>query len=231
MAWQLFRALDRDWSDLSRSLLARAALMRWRQDPMLSQFSDLPAIIAALRDPSSGPECTNGILAALAARSGRDDVAARTLLQALLPGLTNIAKRLGRGYVDDELEAEVLTEAIDRIRNYPLERRPHAIAANVTLDVFGAITRRRQRTNDTPFDLDAEAELELELDPSEQVCELVHDALERGKIRSVDAQLLLSVAVGHDTISARAEREGLTYNAMCERWRRARNRLRTAVAA
>jgi hypothetical protein len=229
MAWQLVRALDQDWNELSRTFAARAALTRWSQDPVLGLYSDLPAIIAALRDTNRDGEASNDILAALAVRARHDDLAARTLLQALLPGLINIAKRIGRGSVDDELEAEVLTEAIDRIRNYPIERRPHAVAANVTLDVLGTITRRRQRSDETPFELDVETDVGR--DPSEHVCELVHDALDRGKLRPVDAHLLLSIAVGHDTISQRAEREGLTYNAMCERWRRARNRLRTAVAA
>ncbi|HXC18535.1 MAG TPA: hypothetical protein VNT80_01370, partial [Acidimicrobiales bacterium] len=43
-----------------------------------------------------------------------------------------------------------------------------------------------------------------------------------------DAELLLSVAIGNDTLRRRAAREGLTYAAMHERWRRARNRLRKA---
>jgi hypothetical protein len=37
------------------------------------------------------------------------------------------------------------------------------------------------------------------------------------------------VSVGTDTLRGRAEREGVSYGAMTERWRRARDRLRRAV--
>lgn len=71
----------------------------------------------------------------------------------------------------------------------------------------------------------------LETDASLEICEIVEDALNQGSLRRRDARLLLSIAVGHDTIRSRAEREGVTYEAMNERWRRARNRLRLALVA
>jgi hypothetical protein len=62
-----------------------------------------------------------------------------------------------------------------------------------------------------------------------EVVELVTTAWSRGRLARGDAQLLLSVAVGTDTLRRRAEREGVSYAAMTERWRRARDRLRRAV--
>jgi hypothetical protein len=151
------------------------------------------------------------------------------MLQALLPGLVNVAKRLGHGRVDDELEADVLAEAVHRIRRYPLDRRPRAIAANVQLDVFGRLARQRRRRVD-PF-AGAPSLVGADPDPSVEVSGLVLDAVAAGRLRACDAELLLSIAVGRDTMRRRAERDGLSYAAVNERWRRARDRLRRAVTA
>ncbi len=227
MALQLFDALDREWAVLVVSPAIRSALRRWSDDPVLSRYQDLGALIRVLRRGARDPEYTNRILAALIRRAAVDDLAARTTLQALIPGLFNVTKRLGGAVIDEELEAQVLTEAFDRIRHYPLERRPRAIAANVIQDVFGRVCRARQRAGDHVAD--AAAPVEPPPDPSLEICELVDDALRAGHLRRCDADLLLSVAVGHDTLTGRAQREGITYQAMHERWRRARNRLRAAV--
>lgn len=233
MAPELFAALDREWQTVCSSRLADRGRSRWTDDALCG-YADLSELIATLRRSRHDPETADAILAALARRAPSDELAARTLLQALLPGLFNVAKRLGHGRVDEELEAEVLAESVARIRTYPIERRPRVIAANITLDVFGAITRRRQRA--ARVALEPVANLELREiaaapDPSTEVCELIEDALEQGSLRESDARLLLAIAVGHDTIGGRARREGIAYDAMNERWRRARNRLRVAVAA
>jgi hypothetical protein len=227
MALQLFDALDREWAVLVVSPAIRSTLRRWSDDPVLARYPDLGALIRALRGGARDPEQTNKILAALIRRAAGDDLAARTMLQALIPGLVNATKRLGGTVIDEELEAQVLTEAFDRIRNYPLERRPRAIAANVIQDVFGQVCRARSRAQTQTAN--AAAPVESSLDPSVEICELVDDALRAGHLRRCDADLLLSVAVGHDTLTGRAQREGVTYQAMHERWRRARNRLRAAV--
>ena len=236
MAWHLFRAIDDDWSCFINTGTGHLVCDGWSDDPVLGLLRDPAGVVAALRASGDDPAGADRILGALARRAPHDDVAARTMLQALIPGLVNVAKRLGHGHVDEELEAQVLTEAIDRILNYPLERRPRAIAANVTWDVFGRISRQRRRaTTGQPVGVERRPELDgwgaAPVDPSEEVCELIADAVADGKLRESDARLLVAIAVGHDTIRRRAEREGVTYTAMNERWRRARNRLRTAVAA
>jgi hypothetical protein len=229
MTWQLFRALDAEWEVLVGSAAGRAATTRWAADPVLGPQPDLSGIVAVLRAGGADPAGADRLLAALAARAPADDVALRVMLQALLPGLANVAKRLGRGVVDETLEADVIVEAVDRIRNYPLGRRPRAIAANVVLDVFGRIARRRSGRDDWTTVTLYDGHPVVEVDPSVEVMELVVDAHERGWLRPADTELLLSVAVGTDTLGRRAEREHTTYAAVHERWRRARERLRRAV--
>jgi hypothetical protein len=228
MTWQLFRALDAEWEVLVKSAAARAATARWAGDAVLGPQPDLTGIVAVLRAGGSDPAGADRLLGALAARAPADDVALRVMLQALLPGLANVAKRLGRGVVDETLEADVIVEGVERIRHYPLGRRPRAIAANVVLDVFGRIARRRA-DDDWPVIALYDAPPVVELDPSVEVLELIIEAREGGWLRPADAELLLSVAVGRDTLGRRAEREHTTYAAVHERWRRARERLRRSV--
>jgi len=229
MRSRLFAALDQEWETLRSSRAADRALARWADEPALREFTSLAALIEAVRRGGRDPERADQILVALARRAAQDDFAARTVLQAVLPGIVNVAKRIGHGAIDDDLEAEVLTEAVKRIRTYPIDRRPRTVAANITWDVFGAITRRRRRDRLEP----APELLEpvVDDDPSREVCDLVGDALDAGLLRKHDAQLLLAIAVGHDTIGRRADREGVSYDAMNVRWRRARNRLRVAAVA
>jgi hypothetical protein len=228
MQWRLFRALDDEWRALIRTHASEDARVRWADDAVLSRLAHPAAIVEFLRAGVGDPSAKNRLLAALARRAPSDDFAMRTMLQALLPGLVNVAKRLARGAADDELEAQVLTEAVYRIRHYPLERRPRSVAANVTLDVFGTIvrdrTRRRAASRRDVVGLPPDGG-----DPSVEVVELVSTAWSQGRLATGDAQLLLSVAVGTDTLRRRAEREGVSYGAMTERWRRARDRLRRAV--
>jgi hypothetical protein len=230
MPWRLFPALDDDWRLVVRGAPASAARARWAHDPVLGSFPDVGAVVEALRSGTLDRAAADRVLGALAARAADDEVALRTMLQALLPGLVNVAKRLARGGVDEDLEATVVAEAVERIRGYPLDRRPRAIAANVVLDVLGVITRERARTDDRERRAALPAAAST-LDPSVEVWELVHDADDEGRLRGGDAELLLSLAVGTDSLRQRAEREGTTYGALSERWRRARDRLRRAVTS
>jgi len=228
MQWRLFRALDDEWGALARTRASEAATARWSDDAVLSTLPHPAAIVEFLRAGSGDVAVKNRLLAALARRAPSDDFAMRTMLQALLPGLVNVAKRLRSGSSDDELEAQVLTEAVNRIRHYPLDRRPRSVAANVTLDVFGTIVRDRARRRAAAA-RDVVGRPPDDEDPSVEVMNLVETAWSQGRLATRDAELLLSVAVGSDTLRRRAEREGVSYGAMGERWRRARDRLRRAV--
>jgi hypothetical protein len=68
---------------------------------------------------------------ALAALAPSDQLAARTLLQALLGGLCNLARCVGR---DANAVDDVVSLAYERIRTYPAHR-PGSVSGNVLLDV------------------------------------------------------------------------------------------------
>jgi hypothetical protein len=85
--------LDREWSELATSPRARRALIRWANDdhPALAGLSNLDELLAARRDNNRAP----ALLAALAALAPTDELAARTLLQALVPGLARLSSLTG----------------------------------------------------------------------------------------------------------------------------------------
>jgi len=127
-----FDALDRSWGTLVNSPEAAAALDRWAPEPLLAA-PDLDTLADRIW-AAAKPEADRAH-AALAARAPTDPTAARVLLQVLRPGLRNLGRRLALGGRFDDVDAELLSLAWERIRTYPIGRRPAAIAANVLLDV------------------------------------------------------------------------------------------------
>jgi hypothetical protein len=148
--------LDREWSELATSPCARRALIRWANDhPALAGLRDLDEVLAARRDNSRAP----ALLAALAALAPTDELAARTLLQALVPGLARLSSLTGND--DPAAIDEMVSLAWERIRTYPTTRRG-SVAGNVLLDVRKRY--RRHRLVEVP------ASLELTGDPEDDGC-------------------------------------------------------------
>ncbi len=124
----ILQSLNQEWSTIVDSPAARRALMRWSSaHPVLAPADGLDDVIALGYEPEEGPEVRR-ILAALAPT---DELAARTLLQALLGGLCNLAQRIGR---DRDAIDDVVSLAWERIRTYPAHR-PGSVSGNVLLDV------------------------------------------------------------------------------------------------
>jgi hypothetical protein len=101
--------------------------------PALRGMADLDALLERRRDDQAAP----AILRALAVLAPGDALAARTVLQALLPGLVRLAGMVGY----DEPAAIEVSLAWERIRTYPARRRG-SVAANVLFDV-----RKRYRAH------------------------------------------------------------------------------------
>lgn len=133
---QIMQSLNKEWSTLVGTPAARRALMRWSAtNPVLAPTLDLDDVIALGYSLDAGPEVRR-ILAVLAPT---DEIAARTLLQALLGGLCNMAQRIGR---DGDAVDEVVSLAWERIRTYPAHRQG-SVSGNVLLDVRKRYQRER----------------------------------------------------------------------------------------
>lgn len=78
-----------------------------------------------------------------------DDLAARVLLQLLLPGTRNLARRWWALGDHEERAAAAVTAVYQRIRVYPIERRPGRVAANILMDAARELRRAVPRVTVT----------------------------------------------------------------------------------
>lgn len=87
---RILNALNREWSDLAGSTPAREAVTRWsRRYPVFGGAADLHDVV----DLGHLSDTGDVVRRALAEMAHDDDLAARTLLQALLGGITTMAIR------------------------------------------------------------------------------------------------------------------------------------------
>lgn len=124
----------------------------------------------------------------LVKRAAHDELAARIVLQRILPPLLAIARRRGRitrGGIDEAL-TETLSYAWELIRTYPAERRPAKVAANLVRDAeyFAFVRNSRKRT--VAIDIKPADELERLAEPpqegtaSDELWRLLHEADQKG---------------------------------------------------
>jgi hypothetical protein len=129
--------LDAEWRRLSESPDGRVAVWRWGlTHTALRDLATLDDVLERRRDKAAA----QGVLLALANLAPDDCIAARTLLQALVPGLLRLAGTAGYG--DPSAMADMLAIAWERIRTYP-STRTGSVAGNVLLDVRKGYRRHR----------------------------------------------------------------------------------------
>lgn len=124
----------------------------------------------------------------LVRRAAHDELAARIVLQRILPPLLAIARRRGRivrGGINEAL-TETLSHAWELIRTYPVERRPAKVAANLVLDAeyFAFVRDSRKRTVATDFkpadELERLAEPQRECSASDELWRILYEADQKG---------------------------------------------------
>lgn len=112
------------------------ALTRWRADPRLNA-PDLNTLLAAAgAGGTAGGAEADDVLGRLVRRAPGDTVAARTVLQRVLPGLIAAARRRAGAekIVVGSLLDELVATAWTVIVTYPVERRPAKFAVNIVRD-------------------------------------------------------------------------------------------------
>ena len=189
----LFQHLDREWETLSRSRTARQQLAEWAQTaPVLAGLADLALLIEHAHDRDD-LDRSDRLLAALAERAPTDDLAARALLQALLPALRTTVRQYQRTADEcgDDAASVVVMFAWERIRTYPYERRPQRIAANVVLDTRQRVQRHFGRPRPRLVSLD-DLRIEPATPPKEPdgPCRLLEEAVTSEVITAQDARLI-----------------------------------------
>jgi DNA-directed RNA polymerase specialized sigma24 family protein len=253
----LFDLLEREWPQLERSASASIALRRWGSEEPALAFERLGDLVAFAggADARRGDGASDPMLAALARRAPSDDLAARVLLQVLLPGLKALAARYQWMGGPEEASAAAVVAAYERIRTYPIDRRPARIAANVLADTRQQLWRRGRRmdrdclaptvaalrpSNPEPQEPGAGVEvLDLLVDPGasveahvdEELPELLTWALAEGHLSAEAAELIVQTRAHGVSIAEVCRRTGRSAQTIRRQRLRAEDRLRAAVAA
>lgn len=219
---QLFRELDREWARLASSRGARTRLEAWARDELALRYRrSLNELVATIR--AGRPEESDGLLAALVRLAADDVLAARAVLQSLVPGLRVLARTYS--WVDDadEVDAIIVGAAWERIRTYKLDRRPRRIAANIVLDTRKVFIRATRCDNTI-----APAQATHKT-ADESLLALLIQAVSSGEASLEAANLVARTRLGDETLSAVATRDGVSLETLRQRRHRVERRLATLV--
>ncbi|MFM2184095.1 MAG: hypothetical protein RJB61_2389 [Actinomycetota bacterium] len=249
----MMRRLVDDWSSIARR---PAAVRRARTWPLGVDFSDLDHLLrlAGFREwPPSAPASAmptvadsvdtdadtshaaeDSLLGRLLVVARSDELAARIVLQRLLPGLSAAARRWSGdrpGGSNDAFD-EIVSAAWLVIRVFPVERRPGHLAAKLLRDAehqaFVKATRRRWTCESSePSAFERHVAVEQRVEPSEELAEAVDAA--RHSLTEHDLRLLELLTSGRsipevaDALSVSVRTVGYHREALV-------HRLRAAVA-
>lgn len=220
-------ALEREWEAICSATLNRR-LRRWSErEPALRPFTSATELLASLRRRRGDNLAEDAVLVALL-RQADDPLAGRVVLQALLPGLKRLAGRfLFETGEREELWSLLLAHLWAGIRSYPLERRPRKVAANLLLDAAHATLaelarERRLRAQPPAMALATEAPA----DRREQEEVVLARAVRAAALSRQEAQLILRSRIEGESLAEIAAEEGVGYDALRMRRRRAELRLR-----
>jgi len=224
----LIERLEAEWPALaSGALLGR--LRVWSElEPALAGFATPQQLLRQLRGLRGQHRAEDEILIALVRQARTDPLAARVVLQALLPGLKALARRiLLEAGEREELWSALLAHCWERIRRYPLERRPARIAANTLLDTLKKTTyelKRQRRDRDLFADEPLPDQAAHPADASD-VERLVARAVAAAAITHDEAELILRTRIDGRNLHALADEAGLAYHTVKVRRLRAEKRL------
>ena len=221
----ILQSLNTEWAAIAGAPVARRALMRWSvAHPVLLPASDLDGVLALGYSPEAGPE----VRRALAALAPGDRLAARTLLQEMLGGLCNLARRVGR---DNEAIDDIIRLGWERIRTYPAER-PGSVSANVLLDVRKRYRREQEKAKRrfVPRDTAVEPSAEDRAISHTFLEEFIASSQESGVSANVLSTILRS-RVGGESMAELAAEQQVPLKVLWHRRWRAEARLRELPVA
>jgi hypothetical protein len=151
----------------------------------------------ALRRPATATsdEAVDAYLLRLLQLAKTEPLAARIVLQRILPALSGLARRHSAGR-DQQLALldDLVANAWSIIRAFPVERRTRRIAANLVRDIgFETLVRprRRRQADETPTATDQLDRADVRaVDPLIELSEVLRAAHHRGVVSDEDVQLI-----------------------------------------
>jgi hypothetical protein len=225
----VFEMLDQEWRRLRRDRAAAATLRE------VCAVAGDAGSLADVEDyvRAAGPEDADAVLLALVRRAvDGHDLAARTLLQLLLPGTRNLARRWWAIGDHDERAAAAVTAVYQRIKRYPVERRPGRVAANVLMDAARELRRSVPRLTITPS---ADHVLDHEPAPVHpishsafELADVLQEAVDNGVLSQDDAVLIARSRIAGDRVADIARHYRLGKRTLWDRRHRAERSLAEA---
>jgi hypothetical protein len=236
----VFEALEAEWRRLGRDRAAARTLSdvchRAGQATSLDEVEQfvrqasaavadqillaLVALVVAGQDPAAGPDDR----AATAANDPTARLAARVMLQLLLPGTRKLARRWWALGDPQERAAAAVAAVYHRIRAYPLARRPGRVAANILMDAAYDLRRTVPRVIAIPMDDPTTARRSAaatpearDPNPSEELARVLTDAVAAGTIDQDDAELIARSRIADHSIHDIATDRGRTSRTMWHR--------------
>ncbi|MFN2506270.1 MAG: hypothetical protein ABR540_18995 [Acidimicrobiales bacterium] len=228
--------LDREWAILAQSKEAATALAGWgRGDEVLTRFATMAELVAYVECRSVDVVARDEVLGRVGTRAGSDEMAARTLLQLLLPGAKALVARYAWSAESvDEVAAAVVADVYDRIRALPAAAPRRCLAPAVLSEARKRLQRRAARArHDTSLEeLGAEGapSYEPERAAAEELDELLRWAVDRGHLNEAEAELICLTRVRDVPVSLLSAHTGECPQTIRQRRLRAERALRDAVA-
>jgi hypothetical protein len=185
--------LDREWSVLAGD---RAAVARARSWGVTSPVDGLDDLLVACGYGGQRTDDQNAVLVALVRIARHDDLAARVVLQRILPGLIGITRR--RRLFEHDAFEELVGAAWMTIRHCRPDGKVH-LAANLVHDAaYRAFTAPGRRLSSTeiavdPRTLDEEPAV-VRVGPCEELAMLLADGRATG-VPASDLDLIRDLAV------------------------------------
>lgn len=235
---QLLDRLHDEWLRLACSPHAARSLAGWASDPAVRGFSDLEEVVAEIQRRGRPAE-SDRILLALLRRAAVDNLAAQTVLQALMPGLKSLMSAYRLTGNPEEVATAVVEAAFERIRRYPCDRRPARVAANLLHDTRQTLWRdacreRRLRLPMEPLTeraISTMASAPHEPSSIEELIDLVAETVRRGGVQPSAARLILLTRVLDVPIEELAVETGTKALTLRKRRQRAEMALAAGAAA
>lgn len=203
----LLTAFQREWSVMRFRSPHIARARSWGVTER--SFADLDELLACAGYCRPSTAESDEVLRRLVAAARDDDLAARVVLQRVLPGLAAIARRR-RFYGDEEALEEILGAAWIGIRTYRFEARRTHVAVNLIRDAaYVAFVGPRRRLSASEASIDPFAIDDRPAGPDESPCaELarVLDDAARNGVPASDVELVRDLArSGSEAVAAKLE--------------------------
>ncbi|MEV5600318.1 hypothetical protein AB0L33_02620 [Streptomyces sp. NPDC052299] len=149
--------LNAEWAGLSQDETFRLHLRRWYGDPALTGPQSVLDALRACRTSGDQDRILLPLLRAAVTGGPGGPLAARTVVQTMLPKAIRIARSQLRPQYDWEETVSLTVGALyEVVRTYPVHRRPRRIAANLALETL-RLTRRLTAPDPSAVPLDPDS--------------------------------------------------------------------------